>query len=323
MGGIRRVRCDVDVTSCGVPGLGRVAATVVVDEGVPAGGTVAVCFPGGGMNRHYFDLRVPAELGGYSMAAHLAGHGHAVVSVDHPGIGDSDVPDDPWRLTPRLVSEVDALAVTRLTAALAGGSLAEGLPARAVTSVAGVGHSMGAMLVAGQQAAAKPYDAVALLGFSGYGLPEVIGPQEAAFAGDPEGLERVLEELTRNRFGRPLAGSGTTVSEWLTGGGLPEPVLAAAAEARAPLLTLCGLTSLVPGSFARELSALTVPVFIGVGEHDIVGPADRLRADVPSAADVTVLVVPRAAHNHNVAPTRTRLWDALSSWLRDREPAAP
>ena len=46
------------------------------------------------MSRRYFDLEVPAELGNYSMAAHLARHGLLVVTLDPPGVGESDVPHD-------------------------------------------------------------------------------------------------------------------------------------------------------------------------------------------------------------------------------------
>jgi pimeloyl-ACP methyl ester carboxylesterase len=302
----------VDVSGCGLAGLHQLAADVVWSPGqLAAEPTVLFCFPGGGMNRRYFDVPVP----GYSMAADLAGRGHLVALLDHPGVGDSDVPDDPWQLTPRVLAEIDAYAVAQLLAALAEGGVAPDLPATPAARTIGVGHSMGAMLVAGQQAAAKPYDGLALLGHSGYGLPQVLSPEELAYAGRPDDLRGAIEELARRRFGRPLTGSATSVSEWLTGDGVPQEVITAMSVTGAPLLTMAGLTSMIPGSLAPEMAGITVPVFVGVGEHDIVGPTDRLSEDLPAAQAVTVAVIPGAAHNHNVAPTRQLLWDALADWL--------
>lgn len=310
---VRTVRTDVDVTGCGLAGLKSVAAEVVwsPERLAGAGRTVLFCFPGGGMNRRYFDVPVP----GYSMAADLADRGHLVVLMDHPAIGDSDVPDDPWQLTPQKVAEIDAYAVARLGAAVAAGDVTSELPAGPAARTIGVGHSMGAMLVVGQQAAAKPYDGLALLGCSGYGLPQVLSPEELAYTGKPAELRGAIEGLARTRFGRPLTGSATSVSEWLTGDGVPDEVISALSAAAAPLLTMSGLTSMIPGSFEPELSSITVPVLVAVGEHDIAGPTDRLADDLPSAQPVTVMIIPGAAHNHNVTPTRQLLWDAIADWL--------
>jgi len=319
VGDVRRVRADVDVSGYGLTGLNQLAAEVLWSpesltnrdtEGNVRERIVLFCFPGGGMNRRYFDIPVP----GYSMATFLADRGHVVVLMDHPGVGESDVPEDPWQLTPRAVAEIDAYAVARLGATFAAGGIAD-LPAAPATRTIGVGHSMGAMLVAGQQAAAKPYDGLALLGHSGYGLPQVLTPEELAFAGRPDDLRDAIEGLARTRFGRPLTGSATSVSEWLTGDGVPDEVISAMSVTASPLLTMPGLTSMIPGSLEPEMAAITVPVLVAVGELDIVGPTDRLADDLPAAQPVTVAVIPGASHNHNVAPTRQLLWDSLAEWL--------
>jgi pimeloyl-ACP methyl ester carboxylesterase len=78
---------------------------------------------------------------------------------------------------------------------------------------------------------------------------------------------------------------------------------------------MSGLTSMIPGSLEPEMSGITVPVLVAVGEHDIVGPTDRLAEDLPAAQPVTVAVIPGASHNHNVAPTRQLVWDALADWV--------
>ena len=52
--------------------------------------------------------RLQAEGAGdsYSMAAHLAGRGVVVVLLDHPGVGESDVPHDAYTLTPATVAAI-------------------------------------------------------------------------------------------------------------------------------------------------------------------------------------------------------------------------
>ncbi len=78
-------------------------------------GRVLYCLPGGGMSRQYFDLDAP----GFSMAEHLAAQGFVVVTIDHPGVGESPPPDDPWTLTPAVVADADAAAVAELDASSA------------------------------------------------------------------------------------------------------------------------------------------------------------------------------------------------------------
>jgi alpha-beta hydrolase superfamily lysophospholipase len=250
------------------------------------------------MSARYF------ELDGADMAAYLADRGFALVLVDHAGTGASDVPDDPWTLLPELVADLGAAAVRRVV-----GGLGFADPV-----LVGVGHSMGAMLLAYQQARHRLYHAVALLGHSGRGLPEVLTGEELAVAGEPDKATLAIADLTRARFGRPLAPARSGVSAMLTG---PEPPSQAASSLRAAgadLLTLCGLTSMIPGSHADVLAAVDVPVLLGIAEHDIAGPPREAPAYLTGAADITLYVLAGAYHNSNVAPTRTRLWDRLAAW---------
>ena len=79
---------------------------------------------------------------------------------------------------------------------------------------------------------------------------------------------------------------------------------------------MVGLTSMVSGSIAPEMAAVDVPVFLGIGERDITGPAHAIPAAFPSAPEVLLYVLPGAGHNHNVAPNRELLWDRLATWIR-------
>src|SRR6185312_7250360 len=123
-------------------------AATIVEPGGERNGRVLYCLPGGGMSRRYFDLDAP----GFSMAEHLAAQGFVVVTIDHPGVGESPPPDDPWTLTPDVVADA-AAAVAELDAQLGG------IPI-------GVGHSMGGMLTVTVQARHRPYAGLGLLGYA-------------------------------------------------------------------------------------------------------------------------------------------------------------
>jgi pimeloyl-ACP methyl ester carboxylesterase len=264
------------------------------------------CFPGGGMTKAYWDLRVPAELGlgEYSMARWLAGRGDRVLIVDHLGIGESSRPDDGWTLTPATLADVNAAVVERVMATLD--------PPRRVI---GVGHSAGANLLVRLQARHQPFAALVLLGFGGGGSMDAHLDEEVlAYAGDPGGLTNNLVELTRQRYTDPLPTMPRGSSDLLVGHPMEPAVHEAIVAARTELLALAGLASMVEGNVGPELAAISVPVLIAVGDHDIAGPPHASASHLPSAPEVTSLVVPDAGHNHNVAPTRQYLWNRMATW---------
>ncbi len=300
-------RIDIDVSAVAPAG----ARTVVGDLYLPATPldppVVVACLPGGGMTRRYFDLAVARDPGTYSMAAALSDRGIAVLTLDPPGVGDSDVPADPWELTPAVVAAVCAHATEQVV-----GSLRKELSDDLVSI--GVGHSAGALLTVYEQAAFAPFDALGLLGFAGGGLPRVLSEPELALAGDPERARREIVELARARFGRPLPRGTSGPSDLLIAVDVSDEARAGITASGGSLLAVVGLTSMIPGASAEELAAIRVPVFLGVGELDITGPARAIPAQFPAAPDITLYVLPGSGHNHHVAPTRHLLWDRLARW---------
>jgi len=268
---------------------------------------VMTCLPGGGMTRRYFDIVVAGDPGTYSMARHLAARGIAVVTLDPPAVGDSDVPDDAWSLTPDTVAAVCAHAAGQVVEDLRRG------PLPGLVSV-GVGHSAGALLTVYAQAAARCFDALGLLGFAGGGLPAALTPDELALAGDPARARREVVALARARFRRPLPVGSTGASPMLLGVPVPEAASDGITASGGALLAVVGLTSMIPGASDPELAAIDVPVFLGVGEFDITGRAGAIPGQFPGARDVTLYVLAGSGHNHNVAPTRHVLWDRLARW---------
>ena len=321
---VLRHRLELDVADVAPAGARRVVADLLHAEGLDTSAPVVAltCLAGGGMTRRYFDLRAEGEGDAYSMAAHLAARGIVVVLLDHPAVGDSDVPDDPYELTPRTVAAVDAHATGTVLEELRAGTLVPSLgPIGSLRSV-GCGHSMGAMLTLYVQAAERLHDAVALLGFAGGGLLDRLSDEERRYAGDPDGFAAVAATLTAARFGRPLSRGSTGPSPFLLAVDVPEHAVAAITAAGGNLLNVCGLTSMIPGASRPQLDALDVPAFLGVGEYDITGPSHAIPQQFPRCGDLTLYVCPHMGHNHNVAPTRTLLWDRLLRWLQTLPPPA-
>jgi pimeloyl-ACP methyl ester carboxylesterase len=291
----RLIRADVEA--------GGLHATVFEPAGAH-NGRVLYCLPGGGMSRRYFDI----DLAGYSMAEHLANRGFVVVTIDHPGVGDSPAPDDAWTLTPSVVADADAAAVRELHARLGGVPI-------------GVGHSMGGMLTVTLQARHGIYAGVGLLGFAhveGYehtALAAHLSEDERVVLGDPDAISAQIVDLAKTRFGRPLVrASNTTQSEFLLGGmSVPDDVLAAFGGCAAPLLACCGLASMLKSTSA-DVATLDVPVFVGYGQRDITGNARTMAAALTRCPDITLFELGGAGHNHNIAPNRVELWDRLAWW---------
>jgi pimeloyl-ACP methyl ester carboxylesterase len=294
----RQLRVPVDDI---LPGVTALAAKTIIDrDRAGESAVVLCCYSGGGMSSRYF------ELDGFDMAGYLARAGLAVALIDHPAVGCSDTPVDPWLLTPDTVAAIEVSAARRLV---------NGLGFRRPT-VIGVGHSMGAMLVAYQQDIGRLYSGLILIGYSGRGLPDVLEPDERAVADDPDRIRDLAAALARRRFREPLPAAGRGTGWLLTGPDPPAGALEALAQASAPLLAVCGLASLLPGAHTRQLASVDVPVLLAVAEHDIVGPPAELPGYFPAAPDVAVDVVPGAYHNSNVAPARHLLWDRVAGWAR-------
>jgi pimeloyl-ACP methyl ester carboxylesterase len=304
-----------DVSDIGVAGVSQLAADLFVPEAGPTPpNTVVVCVPGGGISRRYFDLSLPAHLDSYSMARYLARRGTVVVTIDPPAVGDSDTPEDPYDLTPAVVASILASAAGSILARLGLGSLSARLAPMSRVRAIGVGHSAGGLLTVLQQHRHRTYQAIAVLGFGGAGLPEFLSPHELSYAGDPARLRQDLAELTRERFGTALPVLGNVDSHLLVSSTPPPEVLAALAGAGAPLLGLVGMSSIIPGSVCDSTSAIDVPVFIGVGEHDIAATPQAIATEFASSTDLTLFRLEGSGHNHNVSDQRHRLWDRLVAW---------
>ena len=318
---VTKLALRLDVSEVAPAGCNRISIDLFVPEDLVPRPLLWVCVPGGGMSRRYFDLAVSGQNGAFSMARHLVSGGDLVVTVDPPGVGESDSPDDGYTLSAQVVADVVAAAVHSLEAKLGSRGL-EGaeLGSAVVRAKIGLGHSAGALLVACQQARHGSYDALALLGFSASGLPEVLNEVELRFVNRPEALAGVVADLTRERFGGPLPQWSSSAGGELELNSASAEVDVALADASSRLLALVGMTAIVPGSVQPELDELRLPIFVALGEHDLAGKLDVLPGQLPACPDLTLFLLMGSGHNHSVAPNRQILWKRVMRWAASVSP---
>ena len=73
---------------------------------------------------------------------------------------------------------------------------------------------------------------------------------------------------------------------------------------------------MLPGSTDGEKAAITAPVFLGFGEDDLTQDFIGCAALYKAANDISLFVLPGAAHCHNQSALRTLLWDRLAHWAQ-------
>lgn len=264
------------------------------------------CMAGGGANRGYFDLAGGAT--GHSFARRMAAQGFAVATIDHPGIGGSDMPPEPERFTPRAAGDSHHHALTALRAAH---------PDLTALPVIAVAHSMGGMIATLQQARNRSFAGLALLGSSAGGFVRVLTDEERGFIGDPAGLEAALPRLAAARFGGAFvrfSAPDKALAAEIFGGG--DPAVAPALRAIGDrMFGAGGVMSMVPGSFAAEAAAIDVPMFFAFGDRDIGVPPGEVPAAYPATRDVTILKLMATGHNHFGFASMVRLCTRLGHWI--------
>jgi pimeloyl-ACP methyl ester carboxylesterase len=252
--------------------------------GSDASAPLLVCIPGGGYNRHYFDLP------GSSLLARASTQGFAALALDRPGYGDSDplVLEEGW--FPEQARLVDA-AIADAWRRLGGGR----------PGVVLVGHSFGAT-VALRVAARQP--SWPLLGVAVNGtLDETVASMQglaAAIADVPALVPMALDDdQLRGFFYGP------------TGTFDPEQFEAArVAVAPAPAIEIREWASGWPRDVAQVTAAISVPVQIRVAEHDVVQDVSaaslaRFRERFTAAPATDAAITPGTGHNtdhHRIAP---------------------
>ena len=278
-----------------------------------------VCLPGGGMNRCFFDLVPPGNNGrrdlSFSFARQMAARGFIVALVDHLGIGESSRPKDGFALSGDVLARAThhVLGTVRTRLRMHDGMV----PAQPCT--VGVGHSMGALVTVLQQAQHRSYQAIALLGFSTHGLPTYVPQPLHSLAHDPNALRAQLPQLAKRMFKEPYPYlQRTSESRGMFAGDRADAdgVAALHLMREEPILPLPSWHSMLPGNVAHEAASIDVPVFLGMGDRDIVGPPEQAPNAFPRSPRVELQVMPESGHSLFLFAARWTLFDALATWAR-------
>ncbi|MFE9320726.1 alpha/beta hydrolase [Nocardia sp. NPDC052278] len=322
---MRSYDLNVDVTGAtDLPGELRTAVTVHLPDRVDGPLPILFGFPGGGFGRRYFDIQT---LPGYSQAEYHTSHGFAFVACDHLYVGDSDQPDM-FSLTYENLAAANHATVVAVLDGLSTGTLIAGVPPMEYVAAVGMGQSMGGCLLTVQQANHHTFDGVAFLGWSGiytnfpapdgsrvdYPMPprgtdlrpiadQVLGPTSPDDSHyrfcfhwpdeEPELLEADLASF------RPYSGvvRGDESTPW-----------------GSATIPACAITMMTDGAVSAEAAAIDVPVLVASGERDTLPAPWAEPTAYRGTRDITVKIVPRMAHMHNFARTRTEFWDAIEGF---------
>jgi pimeloyl-ACP methyl ester carboxylesterase len=273
------------------------SATLHEPEGAPR--AVLVCWPGGSYDRRYWQFDA---MPGYNFAEHMTARGFAVVAADHLGVGASSRPAD-----------VDAITL-EVMAAAAGAFVAEVRDRLPGVPLVGVGHSIGGCLTVITQALHASYDRVACLGFT-HGAKDAV----TADASDASDARAAAVAQAKVFFADWDAGYAIAPRApnhgWLYTQTTPPEVVVADDATVVAWPRQAYVEALLAGYTATFAPRVTCPVFLGFGDHDIPErPHDEV-AFYAGSRDVTLAVLEDAAHCHNFASTRARLWDRIGAWV--------
>jgi pimeloyl-ACP methyl ester carboxylesterase len=339
---VKSIELKIDVTD--VTGLGKpmqTAVTVFLPEGALAQpAVVCFAFPGGGYCRRYFSFDMPDGSGGGEAGFHCE-RGWIFVACDHLGFGDSTIPEGNALDYENIARGNDA-TVKAVMHRLESGTLWAGYPRISGATKLGIGQSMGGCFTIVAQAQLDTFDGVGILGYSGIhtvvpsrpGAPPAVWPW--VLRGSTLDNPKILNQTALAAAAGPQLGAQQDLAAAASLGEHPfawcfhyddEPTdivaldMAAATGSAGPLpewrsatTPPCGLYMVAPGTVATEAASITVPVFVGVGERDVVPDPWMEPKAFKSSRDISVFVCPRMGHMHNFAHTRREFWQRIHSW---------
>jgi hypothetical protein len=324
---IQELRIDVSISARGAAPPLQIAATAFIPSwhSNVTRATAIFAVPGGGYSRGYFDMRFPQHAG-YSQAGYHRDNGLIFVACDPIGVGASSLPD-PASIDFAMLGDTYDAAVREICQRIVSGALVPGLPAIASLTRIGIGQSMGGKVTVLAQGRRGTFDAIGVLGASAIHtkLPQRdAAARDASVQGHMEVRGSAVDSESVARSSRSIADFvypfhwedvPPDILQADIGGGYPlrrAPVPSFGSATIPP----CAVTMMSPGAIAAEAAAVSVPVFVGVGERDVCPDPRAEPGAYANSSDITVHVVPRMAHMHNFAGTRELLWARLEQWTR-------
>ena len=80
------------------------------------------------------------------------------------------------------------------------------------------------------------------------------------------------------------------------------------------MLPVPALMSMIPGNVAPDAATLAEPVYLGIGERDMVGPPHVVPAAFTASGDITLYLLAETGHSHFLFPARIALFDRIAAW---------
>ena len=251
-----------------------IAARVHVPPSAPVG--VLICWPGGSYGQNYWQFEAPGHIG-YNFAERLAGRGYLVIAADHLGVGRSTKPSNGDLLTLDAMARAGVAFVVEVRKLLDFGRLVPNLDAVSGVPVVGVGHSMGGGLVTIQQALGHCYDAVVSLGYT-HGSKDAASGNQVSSEGvdttDSVAARALAVAQAKLFFGDTWDDVYGTIDRpanhgWLHGPDVPADLIAVDDTFDEAWPRESYVHALIPGATVGYAASITVPVFIGFGQHDV------------------------------------------------------
>jgi hypothetical protein len=200
---------------------------------------------------------------------------------------------------------------------LRAGTLHPDVPALERVTMVGVGHSLGGFTVVAQQAAHGSYDRICCLGVT-HSAKVVVDESMGRVAVDPVAVATDQAKLFFGATWDELYGlpGKAAHSGWLYGAEDDPELTAADAAVSARWARRPYVQALLDGYSAPLAARVTAPVFLGFSAVDVAAEPRTEPVYYPGSSDITLHLLPRAAHCSNFAPTRFELWDRIAACAR-------
>lgn len=276
--------------------------------------TVQLLISGHTYDSTYWDF--PYEPGTYSYVDAAVDAGYATLNIDRPGVGKSDVPDDPALLTTPSQSYV----AHQLVEALRAGEIAD----TQVEKIVLVGHSLGSAIALHEAGAYGDIEAVVSAGLGGtnpafiptlqsYQYP---ANQDPKFPDLPDGYVTTMPGKRGDSFYNTAYAEQAVIDEdeKTKQPGTPQAIITIP-EARSP----------------QVAENVRMPVFFTVGEKDALY-CDANNPEIPCSTKEQVIererqyftnacldayVQPDAGHDGNLHPNAPDMFKAVNVWLNE------
>ena len=167
-----------------------------------------------------------------------------------------------------------------------------------------------------QQATQQSYDRLCVLGYNN-GVKEVV---DEAFGPRLDEVEAAATAQAKAFFKETWDDVYGLVDRaehfgWLYGPYTEDAVVAIDPQFTSRWPRRPYVQALMPGFTSQYASEIRVPLFLGFGELDVTNTPHAEPECYPHCNDLTLHILERSAHCHNMAGSRQEQWNRIARWL--------